>query len=911
MRFPRLLSYPISRWVITFLCAVAGFNRGLAQERKGGVQGRIQDSTLDRGCPLVVVAILDMDSSLVRFTRTRKDGSWVVRGFAPGNYLLLTSHPGYDDYLARIVIKADSLTELGSIYLQPKSDSLTAVVVTAKNPPMHIRGDTLEYNTANVKMNVNASVEELLKRLPGVQVDQNGNITINGVAVQHLLVDGEDFFGGDPTIVTKNFNADMIAKIQFLDKKSSQAEFTGVDDGQRTKTVNLVLKDDAKKGYFVKGEVGAGPDGYENVNGMLGVFRGPRQLAALAMTANNGNTGFSGEGAGLSIGGGPGDALGASAGGGIPQVEGAGTHYADKWNGNEDHVSGNGSFGFMSTRPYSTSITQQTLPDTVYAQSQNNRSVNFSNQQRLNADYDYRPDSVQAFRFSTGGSKEAGNNQYVSTGSSSFNDTQVNSSQTNIRSIISNDQFNGTVMWRIRARKKKARNFSLTAGMSSQSNISSGYLYVLNNFYQPNGTLLNIDTTDQRKVITSSNRNFNGNLNYTEPLWKNTVLAVRYTVNFNQSETQQSTYGKGGGKYQDLIDSLSNQYRNNVLSQTATINLQGTGHPLTYSLGGDIQRYSNLQENVQTDSTLRYQHTTLNPRVDAHFAINKEQGIWFNYSANTQQPSITQLQPVQNNNSPLYITLGNPNLHSSFSQNFGLGFNMVKPIFFNIGLHFGYTTNSISTRVYTDGQGRQISQPVNVSGSENGGLSLGMNHKFKGSGIEFGGNLNLSFGRSVNYVGDNLSNNDNLNAGGGISIGKYVADKFSIRIGANANYSSNVSSVNPSLSSHFWTQSHSFELSWFPIRGLELNTTGNYSWQEKTSTFTGKNWTFFWNAFVCKNLLQNRLVVKWRVNDILGQNVGIGRSISGNTVSQTASNVIGRYWMISVSYRFVKHGRIK
>jgi hypothetical protein len=702
----------------------------------------------------------------------------------------------------------------------------------------------------------------------------------------------------------------MIARIQFLDKKSSQTEFTGVDDGQRTKTVNLVLKDDAKKGYFVKGEAGAGPDGYENVNGMLGAFRGPRQLAALAMTANNGNTGFSGEGAGLSVGGGPGDALGASASGGIPRVEGAGAHYADKWNGNENHVSGNGSFGFMSIRPYSTSLTQQTLPDTVYTQAQNSRSVNFSNQQRLNADYDYRPDSLRAFRFSVGGAKAAGNNQYTSTGSSSFNDTLVNSSQTNIRSMTSSDQFNGTVMWRIRARKKKARNFSVTAGMSNQSNTSSGYLYVLNNFYQPNGALLNIDTTDQRKVISSSNRNFNGNLNYTEPLWKNTVLALRYNLNFNQSETQQSTFGKGDGKYLDLIDSLSNHYRNNVLNQTATINLQGTGRPLTYTIGGDIRRYSNLQENVQTDSTLKYQYTTLNPRVDARYAITKEQGISFNYSANTQQPSITQLQPVQNNNNPLFITLGNPNLRSSFSQNFGLGFNMVKPIFFNIGLHYGYTTNSISTRVYTDSLGRQISQPVNVSGSENGGLYLGMNHKFKGSGIDFGGNVNFSLGRSVNYVGDILSNNDNLNTGGGLTIGKYVADRYSIRLNANANYASTVSSVNPSLSTRFWTQNHSFELSWFPIAGLELNTTGNYSWQEKTAAFTGNNWTFFWNAYLSKNFLQNRLVVKWRVNDILGENAGIGRSISGNTTTQTTSNIVGRYWMVSVSYRFIRHGKL-
>jgi hypothetical protein len=900
----------MTKWALTVVCVISCIFRGLGQERPGAIQGKIQDSVLDRGCAFVVVAILDQDSLLVRFTRTKRDGSWAIRGIPAGSYLLLTSHPAYDAYLARVVIKRDSMTDLGTLYLQPKSDTLTAAIVTPKNPPMHIRGDTLEYNTANVKMKVNATVEELLKRLPGVTVNEDGTISINGVRVERLLVDGEDFFGGDPKIATQNLNADMIAKIQFIDKKSSQAEFTGVDDGQRTKTVNLVLKEDAKKGYFVKAEAGAGPGGYERVNGMLGAFRGPRQMAALGMIANNGETGFSGEGAGLSIGG-EGDALGASAGGGIPQVEGVGAHYADKWNGNGDHVSGNGSFGFLSTRPYSSNITQQTLPDSVYTQTQNSQSVNTNNQQRINADYDYRPDTVQTFRFSLSGNKSAGDNQFWSMGSSSFDDTLVNISQSSIRSVTENQQFSGSAMWRIRARKKAARNFSLTARISNASNISSGYLYVLNNFYRPDGSLLSIDTTDQRKVIRSANRNFNGNLNYTEPLWKNTVFAVRYDLNYNQGETQQSTFSRGAGKYQDLVDSLSNHYRNNVLSQTATINLQGTGKPLSYTVGGDIRRYSNLQADLQTDSTLKYQYTTLNPRIDARYAINKEQGINFNYSANTQQPSISQLQPVQNNNNPLLIILGNPNLRSSFSQNFGLGFNMVKPVFFNIGLNFGYTTNSISTRTYTDSLGRQISQPVNVGGSENGGMYLGMSHKLKGPEIDLGGSANFSFGRIVNYVGDMLSHNDNYNAGGSFSIGKYVADRYNIRLNTNLNYSASVSSVNPSLYTHFWTQNHSFELSWFPIPGLEVNSTGNYSWQQKTSAFTGNNWTFFWNAYVSKNLLQNRLVVKWRINDILGQNAGIGRSISGNTATQNASNVVGGYWMISVSYRFIRHGRIK
>jgi hypothetical protein len=389
------------------------------------------------------------------------------------------------------------------------------------------------------------------------------------------------------------------------------------------------------------------------------------------------------------------------------------------------------------------------------------------------------------------------------------------------------------------------------------------------------------------------------------------VLALRYTISLNRSESQQSTFGRGDGKYAELVDSLSNHYQNDVFSQASTINIQSSGKPLTYTIGSDLLQYSNRQEDVLKDSVLRYRYMTLNPRVNARYAIGKNQGISFNYSANTQQPSITQLQPVQNNNNPLYITLGNPNLRSSFAQNFGLNFDMVKPVFLSLGVNYGNVSNAISTKVVTDSLGRQISQAVNVSGSEYGGVNFNVNHKVMPAGIDLGANGNFSVSRNVSYVGALLSDNDAYNAGGGVSVGKYVANQYSVRVSTNANYSYSVSSVNPGLRTKFWTQNDNFELSYFILPGLELNSNGYYVWHQKTSVFDKDNSVFLWNAFVAKNFLQNRLVVKWRVNDILGQNVGIGRSISGNVTTQTASNMIGRYWMLSVSYRFIRHGKLK
>jgi hypothetical protein len=879
----------------------------------GSIRGLIQDSVLSKNCPLVVVAILQPDSTLVQFTRTKKDGSWSFHGIRPGNYLLLISHPSYADYVARLMIKADSVTDLGTLFLQPKSESLAAVVVTPRNPPVHMRGDTLEYNTANIKMKVNATVEELLSRLPGVQIDENGVITVNGQKVQRLLVDGEDFFSGDPTIVTRNFNADMIAKIQVLDKKSSQAEFTGVDDGQWTKTVNLVLKDDAKRSYFVKGEAGDDHQGFYNANGILGAFTGPRQFAALAIAANNGTTGLGAGadiGANLSLTGGSGDALQASAGAGIPKVEAAGTHYADKWNGNEDHVSGNASFGHLTTQPYSSSISQQTLPDSIYTQTQNGSSINSNDQQSFNVNNDYQPDSVSAWQFSLGGMNSSGHNQLASTSTSAFNDTLVNSSVSKIHDAVNNQNIRGYIGWRVRSRKVKTRNLSVIAGISTQNNATNGYLYILNNFYQSNGQLLNTDTTDQRKVISTSGINLYSSLNYTEPLWKGPVLALSYRPTFSRSGSVQSTYGRGDGKYQDYIDSLSSRYQNDLLTQQATINIQKSDTRFfSYTIGGDILQYSNRQEDLLKDSVTKYQYLTFTPRANFRYPFNVNQSIRFNYSASTQQPTITQLQPVQNNHTPLYITLGNPNLRPSFSQSFALSFEAVKPVFLSVGVNYGYTSNGISTKTYTDSLGRQVSQAVNVSGSQYGGLNFNLNRKL--IGIDVGLNGNIALSRNVNYVGNLLSNNDTYNAGGGLTAGKHIADVYSVHLNSTVNYSYSRSSVNTTAVTRYWTQAQSAQLSYFPLPGFEINTNVNYTWRQKTSVFDNNNSTFLWNAYISKNFLANRLVIKWRVNDILGQNAAIARNISGNTITQTTSNIIGRYWTLSATYRLNHHEKRK
>lgn len=791
--------------------------------------------------------------------------------------------------------------------LPVKVDSLKAVIVTATLRP-HMKGDTLEYNTERILMQPNAVVEELLRRLPGLQIDANGNITYNGEKIQHLLVDGEDIFGSDPTMVTRNFDASKIARVQILDRKSDQAIFTGIDDGTRTKTLNLVLKESARDGYFGKVEAGGNTAGYYNANGALAAFREKEQFTALGLASNTGITGFTsdagGSYAGVSFLNGNADALGASAGTGIPRFEAAALHYANTWNGPGDHLTANYQYSYYYTQPVAATQTLQTEPDSVYGQDQRSQSTNQQDQHWVYAIYDWAPNVASAFRFTFHGSNSQGQNQFGSTGSSTFNDTLVNTSQRMIQDKVSRQNIGGDASWRIQIGKRPDRVFSVNAGATKVDITTNGYLYSLNQFYQPNGTIQSIDTVDQRKQIASHSLGIAGSLNYVEPLWKGAILGFSYGLSHTQDNPLQATFGRGDGKYQEMVDSLSSHFKTGAMSQRATVNLQGKAGHVSYTIGNDWIGYSYKQQDLIADSLLHVHYSNWAPRMLLNYTVNPATSFDFSYNAYTQQPSIAQLTPVTNNNDPLHITLGNPDLKPGFNQNFRFDIRRFKTWLMNLAFNMILSSNTISTKTTIDSLGRQISQPVNVNGGRTGGINFSLDRKILGfdAGLHAMGN----YAQTVTYINADLSRNDAYTGGGGISLNKYVADKYSLQLNANFTWFDQVSSINTTAPVHYWTQSHQGLLTIYLIPDFEVGMSATYTWQEKTSAFTSSTSVLLWNGYVTRNFWHNKLVAKFQFNNILDANAGISRTNSGNINTQSSTNILGRYWMLSAAYHFDK-----
>jgi len=785
-----------------------------------------------------------------------------------------------------------------------KIDSLKAAVVTATIRP-HIKGDTVEYNTDHLKVPPNAAVEELLKRLPGLQIDPDGTISYNGEKIKRLLVDGEDIFGDDPTMVTRNFDASKIARVQLLDRKTGQALFTGIDDGTRTKTLNLVMKESAKDGYFGTVNAGRNTSGYYNANGALAGFRNKEQFTALGLASNTGVLGFTGNSGGsitqVSFLNGNTDALGASAGTGIPRFDAIALHYANTWNGPGDHLLANYQYSHYYTQPVTTTQSLQEEPGSAYGQNQKSQSVNQQDQHWMYAVYDWALSPATAFKFTFHGSSSVAENQLGSSATSMLNDTLVNSSQRAIRDRVNRLNVGGDASWRIRLGNRSDRVFSMNIGASKIDNSTAGYLYSVDKFYTGSpGT----DTVDQRKQISDHSLNIGGSLGLTLPLWKGSVLALNYGLFRVTDDPLQGTYARGDGKYQQIVDSLSSDFTTETINERGTINLQGRTKHLSYTIGTDWIGYDYHQKDLIADSSLRIHYTNFAPRAFLTYTVNSATLLYLKYSAMTQPPSAAQLAPTANNSDPLHITLGNPNLKPGLNQNIYLDFRHFKTWLINVNLNMTLSSNSISSKTTTDSLGKQISQPVNVDGGGTGGINLSVSRKVRGFDLGFHGAG--IYARTVNYVNADLSRNDAYTGEGGVSLNKFVADKYSLQLNTNFTYFDQVSSINTTAPVRYWTQIHSGALTLYFIRRFEVNTNASYTWQEKTSAFGSATSVLLWNAYVSRNFMHDKLVAKFQFNNMLNANAGITRTNAGNINTQSSTNILGRYWMLSAIYHFDK-----
>lgn len=898
--------------------------------QSGIIKGSVIDTANKKNLSRIVVSLIGKsDSVLVAFTRTEEKGNFQLKDIKPGDYLLLITAHTFADYTDIINMKDSSVIDLGKIALTQRSQLLQEVIIKQQLGAIRVKKDTLEFVADSFKLPPNATVEDLLKRFPGIQVDKNGKITAQGETVEKVLVEGEEFFGNDPTLATKNIQADAVDKVQIFDKKSDQAAFTGIDDGQKSRTINLKLKEDKKKGYFGKIDVGGGTQSSWNNSAMINRFRSKKKFSAYGIMSNTGKTGLDwteansyGSGNGLEYNDdfngfvfyGSDDEFNNSSyyGEGLPKSWSAGLNYSDKFNNDKQNINGSYRYTKLNSEGLGNSLSQSILPDTVFFNKEARSSFNSRQRHSANGTYEWQIDSFTSLKVTANGylGKTIGNSNYIGESLNELGDT-VNRS-TRATSSDGNSS-NLHSIWLFRKRFAKiGRTISFNFDQLYDDKSSDGYLLAYNSFYDKTGDEILANVTDQKKVSQATVSALNGKLTYTEPLSKKSFIEVNYSLRNSRSDAEKLSYDKGStGKYDNLNDTFSNHYKFDVLTNTVGGAFRFSGKDLTFSAGSDIGWSRFKQNDLFRDTTTIRNYTNFYPKVVFNYKFGANTRLFLSYQGNTRQPTIQQIQPVADNSNPLNITIGNTSLKQEFNHRVRFNFNSYK-VFSQRGIYvygsIGETANAIVTNNYTDSLGRTVNQYVNANGNYNFYGGGGYNMKIKKIDINFQAGINMNGSRYKNFVNFEANTTDNISIGPSIGFWKEKEKKYSLNYWGSFNYNNSTSSIRKDLKTAYWTQDHNFNLTIQLPWKFEVNNEIQVNLRQKTEVFDQNNNVVLWNAYIGRKLLKNdKAIIKISGHDILNQNKGYNRSINSNVLREDNYQTIKRFFLISFVWNFSKN----
>lgn len=918
------------RKLLTLLIILAGMTTATTSfSQSGSLKGTITDTLNKQNLSNAVISVLRAkDSVLVKFTRTGATGHFELKNLAMGNYILMVTYPSYADYVEKISVEAGKDRDFGKLPLITKANLLQEVIVRQRVGAIRVKGDTTEYKADSFHVSANADVQELLRKMPGIQVNSKGEITAQGEKVEKVLVDGEEFFSDDPAVVTKNLRADAVDKVQAFDKKSDQATFTGIDDGQKIKTLNIQLKEDKKKGYFGKVEAGTDFDKYRYGKILANAFKGKRKISGYLTTDNtkfeslnwNENQNYGGStnmNTEITDDGGimmwsNGDEF--SYGRGFPTSTTGGLHFSNKWNKDKHNSNNTYQYNNLDVTSITTSKTQNILPDTSFTNSTSQNQVGSRNRHKFTSVYEWQIDSSSSLKIIARPSIVKSNNLTRYLGQSiSEGGKVINASDRTTTSTDENKTLNGNIFWRKKF-KKAGRTISWNTDLNFNDRAENTLLLAANSFYDANGTLVKLDNVDQLKVNKQNSSSVNSLLTYTEPLWKNTFLVLNYRLNLNRNDAERNTLSKNGsGKYENFVDTLSNHFIYNTTGHQGGFNIRYNVKKFNFSVGTgygtSIYHLTDIRKNTDRDVTFN----NLVPTVSLNYTPKQQRSIRFNYNGSTRNPTLQQIQPILDNIDPLNITIGNPNLKQAFNHNFTFrasDYKVLKSRGMSFNMNYSFTDNAIANASTIDQYGRRVNQAINVSGNYNFNASAGYGFDIVPS-LNFGVNVGPSKNRYINMINGLRNETENNNINLSIYSG-YWGDKWiNFWLNLSANHVSSKSSIRPDVVTQYWTYNtySNIQLK-FKKQKLYVDMNLEANIYQKTAAFANQQNMYNFSPSIRKVISKNdKWEAKLYVNDLFNQNRGINRSATSNFISETTNQTIQRYFLLSLIYNFSKNGK--
>lgn len=938
----------------------------------GVVTGKVLDGSDKSEIIGAVVKIhkASKDSAFVNGATTNESGVFRITGINPGKYVVKVSYTGFDLYTKAFTVPSSgNAVNLGSLEMATSANLLGEVKVTGVKTEIKVMQDTIEYNADSYKTQANAVVEDVLKRLPGVEVDTDGKITANGKSVSKILLDGKEFFADDPTVASKNLPAEIIDKLQVIDRKSDLARLTGVDDGEDETVINLTTKKGMNQGWIGKFLAGYGPDNRYRASGMLNYMRDGNTFTLLGGGNNINQPAFSdgnGERFSRYFGNGNGERKSQSVGFNFNIA-----------NQKETFKMGGSVMYSRSDNNYFSRRSVQNLFKNDSTSYSNSNSVSASKSNNVRGDFRIQWDidtlNTLEFRpnFSFNFSESAkGDTSEVFAGARMPGGWQPGKQVNSSKGIQSSDgksyEFGGNLVYNHKVKSHPGRSFSIQLRYRYSNVHDDGATLTRNTYYLLDDKDELIDQIYKNHRWSST---IGGRLSWTEPFGdvKNgNFIQTSYNANyrFNNSDkfvydailyqgkstpqiaqlTQQSTivsmlndvafrkvveetYGMPvealpltiGEILAENIpgyefnSKLSNSFRNDFFTQSMTVGYRKVNKMYNLNLGVTLNSSMSKSEDlINPDRNINSRWVwSVAPFIRLRYKLSETRSLQANYRSWSNQPSLTQLQPVADESNPLNIIVGNPELKPTFQNNFDVrfnDFNMEAQRSMMFGMSGSFSTNSIISRTINNPEtGGRITTYDNVNGVWNIRANAMLNFPFRNRKLSFRSFTMLLYNNTKSYVDDNLSNIGNMTFN--ISPGIAFRNDY-VELDLRPTYRMQRSSSNMNSAA---TMTHRygarFEATAYTPIGLILNTDMNYS----KSTGQGSsydNQQFVWNASIEYQFLANKkMTIGAKAYDILNQRKNVNRTISENSIVDSETNGLGRYFMFTLSYSFNTFGK--
>lgn len=907
--------------VIIFIWLLPGWAWGQVP-----ISGMVVDSMEKLPLPFANVVVLTLPDSTIKGTTTDLEGQFSISVNPNTEVVVTVSFLGFDNYHQTIKVK-QAPVYMGSIVLAELSTELLGVEVTVERVAVTQSGDTTMYNADSYKTNVDATSEDLITKLPGVEII-DGKVQVQGEEVTQVLVDGKPYFGDNPNAVLKNLPANFIDKVQVYDQVSDQAKFTGFNDGSATKVINIVTKPENRNGQFGKFYGGYGYDNKYSSGGMLNLFDNDRRITILAQSNNINEQNFStvdllgvtGSGSDRRGSKGPGLNMGnfsVNSREGITTTHAFGFNYSDKW-GSKKKVDVTGSYFFNLGNTEAEKLLQRQyiLPSDsglLYNETSLTTSRNINHQFNTKLTYEIDSNNSLVIQPRLSVQQNRGNSNFY--GAFSTAEGLRNDSRNYYFSDLLGLSFSNSVLYRHRF-ATRGRTLSVTLNNGISQHHSTSNLSAANGYYFDS---VGLDSINQSTDAVGFGWSIGSNAVYTEPVGKNGQLQLRYETNytFDDNSRNTSSFDNTTGELVERDTALSSEFNNFYISQQV-----GTGYMLNKNksqLSFNVNYQWALLNSEQlfpvSSEFSRSFHTVL-PDVKYKYSFSKSKSVDVNYRTMTRAPNISQLQNVLNNDNPLQLRIGNPLLRQQYQHNLTARYsvsNATNNTSFFTNVRATIIQQRITNASYIAagdsvingialGPGVQLTQPVNLDGYFNLGGNVNYSFPLKPLKSKLSVSFNTSYTRSPGIVNNEINYANTPTTGIGLVLGSNISELIDFTVTSRSSLSFVSNSLRKQLNTRYFSQFTSAKITVSFWKGMVVQTEARHN------LFTGLQGGFnqnfvLWNTSVAKKFLKdNRGELRLTVYDILNQNNSTRRNITELYIEDSQINVLQRYVMLTFTY---------